>query len=61
MFVKIIIVLLLLIVVASMLVPSQRRDQARLRPLMMRLAIALLIVAGVVAALHLSGWAPPVV
>ncbi len=58
MFLKIVIVLLLLIVIVSLLAQRGRSGQraaAGLRPLMMRVAVALLVVVGLVAALHLSG------
>jgi protein SCO1/2 len=64
MFIKIIIVLLLLIVATSLLVQRTGRTRqqaaANLRPLMMRIAIALLVIVGVVAAVHLSGCGRPV-
>lgn len=64
MFVKIVVVLLLLIVAASLLAQRtgqpRQRAAANLRPLMMRIAIALLVIVGVVAAVHLSGCSRPV-
>lgn len=62
MFVKIVIVLLLLIVAASLLTgrnlpgrPAQPAAPSRLRPLMLRVAIALLVLGVAIAALHFLG------
>ncbi len=64
MFIKIIIVLLLLIVAASLLMQRTgtpgRRAKANLRPLMMRMAFVLLVIAAGAALVHfLSGCAKP--
>lgn len=60
MFLKIVIILLLLIVAASLLTgrgapTAQPRPTARLRPLMLRVAIVLLLLGGALATLHLAG------
>lgn len=61
MFVKIVVILLLVIVAASLLAGrgggSGARPRPRLRPLMLRAALALLALSAVVAALHLTGCA----
>ena len=61
MFIKIVVVLLLLIVAASLLsgrTPRARRHAgAAMRPLVLRMAVSLLIVAALLVAWHLSGHA----
>lgn len=63
MFLKIVVVLLLLIVAASLLAPrrdaSGRRQRPALRPLFLRLAIALLVIAALAAWLHTLALSGP--
>lgn len=61
MFVKTIIVLLLLIVLVSLVAgprgatPARPRATARVRPLMVRVALVLLLLGAVLALVHLAG------